>query len=185
MRIFSHELAALNAVTPAVVRRDLMTIGYAGSPARGYDVSGLVDKIGTLLDPSLDGGIVLVGAGCLGRAMLNHFRAAHPEFRVSALFDIAPEKVGRVIEGLPCHHTADIEAMLGERPAAVGIIAVPGSVAEDVAQRLVNAGVRGLLNCTSARLRLPPEVYVENVDIAVALEKVAFFARCEASVRGT
>lgn len=185
MRIFSHELAALDALTPAVVRRDLMTIGYAGSPARGYDVSGLVEKIDSLLNPSQDGGIVLVGAGSLGRALLNHFGAAHPELRVSALFDIAPERVGHVIDGFPCHHTADIEDMLRERPATVGIIAVPASAAQDVAERLVNAGVRGLLNFTAARLHLPPEVHVEDVDIAVALEKVAFYSRREASVRET
>jgi redox-sensing transcriptional repressor len=185
MRIFSHELAALDAVTPAVVRRDLMTIGYAGSPARGYDVSGLVEKIGSLLNPSQDDGIALVGAGSLGRALLNHFGAAQPEFRVSALFDVAPERVGQVIEGFHCHHAADIEDMLRKRPAAVGIIAVPANVAQDVAERLVHAGVRGLLNFSPARLHVPPEVYVEDVDIAVSLEKVAFYSRREASVRET
>lgn len=176
-RIYSHELADLNGVTPAVVRRDLMTIGYAGSPARGYAVTGLVEKLDALLDVSRDGGIVLVGAGTLGRAMLSHFCQTHPDFRVSAVFDSAPENVGCVIEGFPCQHIATMRSVLDEHPAAIAILAVPGSAAQAVADELVATGVRGLVNLTSTRLGVPPEVYVEDMNISVLVEKVAFLAR--------
>lgn len=178
-RIYSHELAGLAQVTSAVVRRDVMTIGYTGSPAKGYDAAGLIGRIGRVLDPPQRPGIALVGLGSLGRAVLKHFARLHPELRFVAAFDVSPEKVGRIIDGCRCHAGADLETVLRADPALVGIIAVPGEAAQDVADRLVRAGVRGILNLAPVRLQTPPTVYVEDVDLAVSLEKVVFFARPE------
>jgi len=178
-RIYSHELAAMNGVTPAVVRRDLMTIGYTGSPARGYDAAGLIEWIGKRLDCPRREGVALVGLGSLGRAILNYFTGFHPELPIVAAFDVAPDKVGRMIDGCRCYATTEMEGVLKERPVTVGIIAVPVEAAQDVAERLIQAGVRGLLNFTPVRLHVPPDVYVEDVDIAVSLEKVAFYARTQ------
>ncbi len=181
-RIYSHELGALIGCTPAQVRRDLMTIGYAGSPARGYDVVKLIERIGEMLDPPKRDGIVLVGVGSLGRAILNYFRGTHPELLLVAAFDIAPEKIGQSCHGCPCYAASEMETVLRGRPVPVGIIAVPADGAQEVADRLVRAGVRGLLNFTPVRLRVPPEVFVEDVDIATSLEKVAFYA-CQRAIR--
>lgn len=178
-RIYSHELANLEGVTPAVVRRDLMTIGYTGSPARGYDVAGLIEKVGQVLDPPAPEGIALVGVGSLGRAILNYFSGAHPELPIVAAFDVDLGKVGRIINGCPCHSINDIEAVLRAGSLRTAILAVPADAAQHVAERLTRAGARGLLNFTPVRLRVPPEVYVEDVDIAVLLEKVVYFARSE------
>jgi redox-sensing transcriptional repressor len=180
-RIYSHELGALVGSTPAQVRRDLMTIGFTGSPARGYDVAALVEKIGTLLDPPGHERMVLVGLGYLGRAVLRYISTTHPELPIVAAFDVAPDKVGRVIDGCRCYASAEIEDVLGEAGALVGIIAVPPEAAQGVADHLVQAGIRGLLNFTPVRLQVPPEVTVEDVDISVSLEKVAFFARSKVS----
>lgn len=180
-RIYSHELAAMDGVTPAVVRRDLMTIGYTGSPARGYDAAGLIEWIGKLLDCPRTEGVVLVGLGSLGRAILNYFTGIHPELPIVAAFDIAPDKVGRVVDGCRCHHPSEMEAVLREQPVTVGIIALPMDASQDAADHLIRCGVRGILNFTPVRLRVPPEAYVEDVDIAVSLEKVAFYARTQAN----
>ena len=94
-----------------------------------------------------------------------------------ALFDVAPGKVDRLIDGCRCYASRDIEQVLAGRDVLVGIVAVPPEAAQEVADRLVHAGVRGLMNFTPVRLRVPPEVFVEDVDISVSLERVSFFAR--------
>lgn len=176
-RIYSHELAALEGATAAQVRRDVMIIGYTGSPARGYDAAGLLERIRQVLDPPPDEGIVLVGLGYLGRAILSYFSNVHPELPIVAAFDIDPEKVGRIVQGCRCFSMDELDSVLAERRVLVAVIAVPVEAAADVAERLVQAGVRGILNFTPVRLRVPPHVFVESVDISVSLEKVAFFAR--------
>lgn len=177
-RIYSHELGALVGATPAQVRRDLMTIGFTGSPAKGYDVEGLVAKIGQLLDPAGGSeGMALIGMGSLGRAILNHFRNVHPERPIVAAFDVAPDKVGRMIDGCRCYVSDQIEQVLHDQNVVVGLLAVPAEAAQDVTDRLVRAGVRGIINFTAARLHVPVEVYVEDVDLSASLEKVSFFAR--------
>ena len=178
-KIYSHQLGAMVGATPAQVRRDLMTIGFSGNPAKGYDVEGLIEKIGTILDPYGSEEIVLIGLGSLGRAILNYFTNVHPERPIVASFDVAPEKIGRIIDGCRCHSIDEVEAFLQEKRALVGILAMPADGAQSVADRLVAGGVRGIMNFTAARLRVPPEVYVEDVDISVSLEKVSFFARAK------
>jgi len=180
-RIFSHELGGLVGSTPAQVRRDLMMIDFTGSPARGYDVQLLIDRISAVLDAPEREGLALVGLGYLGRAVLRYLTTTHPEFPILAAFDIAPEKVGRRIDGCRCYATAEMKSVLASRAALVGIITVPAEAAQEVADQLVCTGVRGILNFTTVRLRVPPGVFAEDLDISISLEKVAFFARASAS----
>ncbi|HBO44803.1 MAG TPA: redox-sensing transcriptional repressor Rex [Planctomycetaceae bacterium] len=174
-RIYSHDLAKPEGVTPAQVRRDLMTIGYTGSPARGYDAKGLITHISSLLDARSVGGFALVGVGHLGRAILDYLARQHPEYKVAA-FDVNPDKAGGVTHGCRCYMLDEMKQVLTQQSMRVGIVTVPADAAQDAATRLVEAGVCGLLNFAPVRLRVPARVYVENVDIALRLEKVAFFA---------
>jgi len=176
-RVFSHQLAAAHQATPAQVRRDLMTIGFSGSPARGYDVAGLLEFIGDILDPPSGTAAVLVGVGHLGRALLAHFTRDRSPLHVAAAFDNAPAKVGVDVHGCPVHPLDALERVIGETRATVGIVAVPGDVAEDIALRLVTAGIRGLVNFAPVILHLPSDVTCEDIDITVSLEKVAYHAR--------
>ena len=175
-RVYSRDLAQLEDVTAAQARRDLMTIGYTGTPAKGYDVAGLVAHIDTLLDTKSIGGFALVGAGQLGRAILAYLARQHPEFHVVA-FDVNPDKAGRVTGGCRCYLLDELEQVLRQQPVRVGVITVPADAAQEVANRLIDAGVRGLLNFAPVRLTVPPGVFVEDADIALLLEKVAFFSR--------
>lgn len=183
-RVFSHELAARVKVTPAQVRRDIMVIGYSGSPAQGYDVAGLRDYINGLLDPSEEEAVVLAGVGHLGRALLAFF-STRTKMPFLAAFDRDPEKFGRVLHGCRCYDINDIEKVIEGRRISVGIIAVPATAAQDAADHLIKAGTRGLLNFAPVKLRVPPGVVVEDVNITVLLEKVAFLARRESAQRET
>jgi redox-sensing transcriptional repressor len=174
-RVFSHELARMEGLTPAQVRRDLMTIGFSGSPSRGYAVLGLRAHIDELLGPSLAAGIGVVGMGHIGTAVVDHF-GRRDKYHIRATFDIDPQLTGREIHGHPCHHIDELEAIVRDEHIDVGVITVPARVAQSTADRLVAAGVSGLLNFAPVRLHVLEPIYVEDLDISVSLEKVLFFA---------
>lgn len=175
--VFSHQLAAMARGTAAQVRRDMMAIGYSGSPTRGYDVDELIKSIGAFLDAPEGQFIALVGVGNLGRAILAYFAGRRPRLAIAAAFDSDPSKANRVVHGCRCYPMAEIEAVVLREGIDVGILTVPVESAQAVAERLCQAGVRGLLNFTPTRLRLPEEIHVVDYDIAMCLEKVAYFAR--------
>lgn len=184
-RIFSHELAAAQHFTPAQVRRDLMHIGVTGSPARGYEIPALNERIDEVLDPPPGDGAVLIGVGHLGKALLAYFVRHHAHFPVLAAFDSDPAKTGQVIQGCRCHPVDELEQFLKHSPASVGIIAVPEEAAQPVTDRLVHCGVRAFLNFAPVPLRVPDGVFVEEIDIAVSLEKTAYFAHAMRQHRET
>lgn len=177
-RVYSHQLAAITRFSPAQVRRDLMLIGFGGSPARGYDVAGLIQRIGELLDPLAGEVIAIVGVGHLGRALLNYLTHRDPRPIAVITFDLDPQKVGRMIHGCPCFNISELVAIAADRQIFTAVLTVPKEAAQDVTDQLIRAGVRGILNFAPVRLRVPPDVFVEDVDIAALLEKVEFFARC-------
>jgi redox-sensing transcriptional repressor len=176
--IHSHDLAALACVSPSQVRRDLMSLGCGGNPRRGYLASELVASIGQLLD---SGGRVqaaaLVGVGNLGRAILTYFNGRLPNLTITAAFDSDPLKTGRVIGGCRCLGLNLLEETIAEKGITAAILAVPAAAAQESADRLVLAGIRGILNYAPVPLRLPPFVFIDNRDMTTALEKVAYFAR--------
>lgn len=175
--VFSHELATMAGSTPAQVRRDIMSIGYTGTPTRGYEVSGLIARIGEFLDAPEGQGVALAGVGHLGQAIMTYFAGRRPHLTIVAAFDKNPQKVDRVIHGCRCYPVEQMEDVVRAQSIRVGIVAVPASEAQAVANAMVRAGVRGLLNFAPTRLHVPADTYVQDADIAVFLEKVAFFAR--------
>ncbi len=183
-RIFSHELAALEGLTSPQVRRDIMTIEYSGSPARGYDVLGLIARVSEVLDPPHDEGMALVGVGQLGKAILSYLSRARHHVRIVAAFDRSPDKVGRVINGCRCFSIDEMESVLRPHQISIGIICVPARGAQGAADRLIHAGVRGLANFAPVRLRLPADIYVEDLDISRVLEKMAYITRPVSSSSG-
>lgn len=183
--VYSHQLAKAAGVTAAQVRRDLMVVGYTGSPTKGYDVRQLAESIRIYLDGPLPQSVALVGVGNLGRAILSYFSGRRPNLSIVAAFDKDPAKIGRVIHGCPCHDLSKLAEIVAEQGILTAILAVPAANAQVVADMATAAGVRGLLNFAPAHVRVPVNVYVENVDITTSLEKVAFFARREANKQGS
>ena len=178
----SQEIARLAGMTPSLVRQDLMRVGYRGSPQRGYDVGRLDAAIAELLGAGDTDRAVLLGVGNLGRAILHYFGLAHPHLDMVAAFDTDFDLVANRCHGVPVRHLEDLEGTLAASGAAIAILAVPSREAQPLADRLVAAGVRSILNFTSATVRVPEGIYAENHDIGLALERVAFFARRGAQV---
>lgn len=176
-QVFSHQLAALAGVSAAQVRRDLMAIEASGIPARGYSVAQLSQDLGLLLDGPSGQQMALVGVGHLGHAVLTYFRGRRPNLSIVAAFDVEPTLVGNRIHGCSCYSLERLDEMIAHHQIRVAILATPASATQAVAERLVAAGVRGLLNFAPVRLHLPSHVYVEHLDITMALERIAYFAR--------
>jgi redox-sensing transcriptional repressor len=176
-RVFSHELARLAGASAAQVRRDLMVLAVGGSPKHGYRVRDLVLSIGEVLDTPGGQRTVLVGVGNLGRAILTYFLDRRPHLRIVAAFDNDPAKTDRVIGGCRVHPGEDLPRIVAEEQAGVGVIAVPARAAREVADLLVRAGVTGILNFAPISLDLPETIYVEQIDVTMSLEKVAYYAR--------
>lgn len=174
--LFSHEIAAMACVTPAQVRRDLMAIGYTGSPSKGYSVDALEESIGTFLGSGAVRKIALVGMGNLGRALTTYFTSRVPRFRMAAAFDIDPRKTGRVIAGCMVYPIESIPEIIPAEGIRTAVLALPAECAQDMADRLANAGIKGILNYAPVPLRLPADVFLENRDVTASLEKVAFFS---------
>jgi redox-sensing transcriptional repressor len=176
-QIFSHQLARLAGATAAQVRRDLMVVELVGSPRHGYDIAALAEAITAYLLGGQEGRrAVLVGLGRLGRAMLSYFISRRPGLSIVATFDTDPTKVGGIVEGCPSYPLEDLPARVAELGVPVAIVAVPADAAQGVTDLLVRAGVTGIANFAPVSLDVPPGVFVENIDLTMSLEKVAYFA---------
>jgi len=181
--VFSHEIGKACGVTPAQVRRDLMPTGHLGSPSKGYSISGLIQSISNLLDDPEQEKVAIIGVGNLGRAILTYFMGRRPNLTIVAAFDADPSKVGRVMHGIRCYGTDHMADVVRKEGIEVGILTVPARAAQAIADELIDAGVRGLLNFAPVALRVPPHVHVEDLDVAISLERVAYFARHGAGTR--
>ena len=175
--VYSHHLASKSRVTAAQVRRDLMVLGYSGTPARGYDVSKLREHIEAFVFPSTEQRAVIAGVGNIGRALLKFFLGRRPTLKIVASLEVNPEKFGRMIHGCPCHSIENAASVIREQGITVGIIAVPDKEAQYVADVFVDAGIRGILNFARTALVVPSGVYVEDIDLAMSMDRVAYFAR--------
>lgn len=172
----SHELAEQARVTAAQVRRDLMHLGPFGTPSHGYPVEELLAGLRGLLDVRGGQGVALVGLGNLGKAILAYFANRDTRLCIKAAFDVEVARSVAVYGDCLCHPVAEMENVIRQMGLRLAIIAVPSRAAQDTADRLVRAGVRGILNFAPVPLRVPEGVYVDTLDISTALEKVAFFA---------
>jgi redox-sensing transcriptional repressor len=178
VNIFSHKLATLTERTPAQVRRDLMLVGYMGTPVHGYRIDALIESINHYIDKPSGQSVIIIGLGNLGRAILDYCIGKNQKLSIIASFDVAPEKVNKLFSGIPCFHINELEHFMQENSIDVAILTVPNQAeAQSIATKIVKYGVRGIINYSTARLKLPVNVYVENRDLMVALEKAAFFSR--------
>jgi redox-sensing transcriptional repressor len=182
--VYSHQLAQTCQLTAAQVRRDLMAIGYSGNPNSGYDVKRLLSSLATFLDSQETRPVAIIGMGYLGRAIAAFLANRSDKIRLEAAFDVDLDKIGLSFSEVRCYSVRQMSEVLGEKRIDIAIITVPAEHAQHVAEQLVAAGVTGILNFAPVVLRVPDRIYVENIDMSVALEKVAFFARASQRRKG-
>ena len=175
--VSSERLAELAGVNAAKVRKDLSYLGSYGTRGVGYDVDYLLHEISRELGLTEDWPVVIVGVGNLGAALANYRGFGARGFRVTALVDADVEKVGRRIGELPVEHLDDLDRIVEERAIAIGIVATPAAAAQDVADRLIDAGVRSILNFAPAVITVPAHVSLRKVDLATELQILSFYQR--------
>jgi redox-sensing transcriptional repressor len=175
--VSSGALGEALGVTDAQVRKDLACLGGLGHPGVGYDAPALIAAIRRALGIDREWRAALVGVGNLARALLRYHGFADRGFRIVALFDADPAKVGQRVDGLEVFAADQMARVAAARGVELAILAVPAAAAQATAEALAAAGVRGILNFAPAVLRLPPAVSVVSVDLTVQLEQLAFLVQ--------
>ncbi len=172
--VSSSQLGQLLGFTDAQVRKDLAYFGHFGHPGVGYRCEELVAAIRSILGTDRQWTIAMVGVGNLGRALLGYKGFDAQGFRVAAAFDDAPDRVNQTIEGVDVYPMMRLDEIVRAQGIPMGLVAVPAAAAQGVADRLVEAGVSGILNFAPVTLSLPPGVSLVGVDLATELERLSY-----------
>jgi redox-sensing transcriptional repressor len=176
-KVSSGQLGEALGVTDAQVRKDLASLGNLGHPGVGYLTDELIAAIRRALGVDREWAVALVGVGNLARALLRYRGFQQRGFRIAALFDADPAKVGQRVDGLEVQPPERMAAVIAATGAELGVLTVPSESAQAVADALVAAGVRGVLNFAPVLLRLPARVSLVSVDLTVQLEQLAFLVQ--------
>ncbi len=173
--VSSGELADAAGVNAANVRRDLAALGFQGTRGVGYVAADLRDRIRRELGIERRRRVGIVGAGNLGTALARYTGLSKRGFDVVALYDIAPARIGQEVSGVRIRDLADVEDDLGSGMFDMAILAVPAKSAQRVADTLVRAGVRSILNFAPARVTVPDTVAVRQVDLSNELQILSYY----------
>lgn len=170
----SAELATMIDVSPAVVLRDLASIGAVGRRGVGYVAADLAQAIGAVLGSETSWTVVLVGVGSLGTALLRYRGLQRQGFQIVAAFDSDPRLAGKSIGGVPIFAADQMPTKVRQLAPRLAVLTVPAEVATSVATELAEAGITGILNFAPVSLKLPREIGVVNVDLASEMQRLAF-----------
>jgi redox-sensing transcriptional repressor len=173
--ISSERLADMAGVNAAKVRKDFSYLGSYGTRGVGYDVEYLLYQISRQLGLTQDWPVVIIGIGNLGHALANYRGFAARGFRVVGLFDADPRKVGERLADREVLAMSDLVEVVKGENVAIGVIATPAGVAQEVADELVDAGVTSILNFAPAVLSVPSHVSIRKVDLSIELQILSFY----------
>lgn len=176
--ISSHDFARHFDLNSAQIRKDLAMFGEFGIRGVGYDVSSLKAHLISLLGIDETKNVVLCGAGHLGQALAGYGGFNSSGFRITALFDTDPAKIGtRLKTGAPILDAAGLRAFVNHNRVDIGVIAVPPEAAARTFEALVGAKVRAILNFAPVQLKAPEGVFLKNVDLKISLETLSFYLK--------
>jgi redox-sensing transcriptional repressor len=172
--VSSDELATVAGVNSAKLRKDLSFLGSYGIRGVGYDVNTLTEQISRTLGLTVHRAVALIGVGNLGQALAGYEGFASRGFRIAALLDADPDRIGSTIRGLMVRDIADLDQVVAEHGITIAVLSVPASAAQDVCDRLVDEGVTSILNFAPVVLSVPAHVDLRKVDLAAELQILSF-----------
>jgi redox-sensing transcriptional repressor len=171
----SQELGEIIGISAAQIRKDLSQFGEFGKQGKGYSVPFLVEQLRGILNVDRVWDMAVIGAGNLGRAIAHYQGFINHGFRVAMIFDNSPERVGAEIQGFKVQDTTDLVNLIRQAGIKVAMLTVPASAAQSVADKLVKAGVKSILNYAPITLNVPPDVHVQYVDPVIYLQKMTYY----------
>lgn len=175
LTVSSEDLARMAGVNAAKVRKDLSYLGSYGTRGVGYDVEYLLYQISRELGLTQDWPATIIGIGNLGRALASYKGFHERGFRIMALFDVDERVIGKNVNGLQVRHLDELKDVVVDENISIGIIATPPAAAQEVGERLVDAGIKSILNFAPAVVNLPPDVNVRKVDLSIELQILSFY----------
>jgi len=180
--VSSEALAEAAGVNSAKVRKDLSYLGSYGTRGVGYDVAYLIHQVRRELGLTQDWPVLIAGVGNLGHALANYRGFDERGFRVVALVDSDPDRLGEEVAGVRVRPTSEIPRIVREHDVAIGLICTPAAAAQDVADAMVEAGVRSILNFAPAHITVPAAVSLRKVDLSIELQILAFYEQRKAAL---
>lgn len=173
-RISSRELSERMSVTASQIRQDLNHFGGFGQQGYGYNVEYLYNEIGKILGLDHTNHMIIIGAGHLGQALANYSNFEKRGFLIEAMFDINPDVVGTSVREIPVCSLDELETFLAEHKIQIAALTIPKTSAGEVAQRLVDCGIKAIWNFAHTDLELPDDVVVENVHLSESLMRLSY-----------
>lgn len=173
--VSSQNIAQATGVTPAQVRKDLAYFGEFGTRGVGYNSKELYTYIMKILGLDKRWSIAIIGAGNLGRALSQYKGFQQRGFDIVCIFDNDPRKIGKKLANIDIYSLDLLEEKVKELNIDLGIIAVPASAAQDVADKLVGAGIRGIINFAPANITVKENIILRRVDLAAQLEYLTYY----------
>ena len=177
VRISSSALGKAMNLTASQIRQDLSCFGEFGQQGYGYNVSSLRDEIAEILAMGQNHTAVILGVGNLGRALAENFHFDRSGFTLTAIFDVDPNVIGKTVSNVLVRPIDELDNYLKENPTSVGVLTVPRAAALDMAERLVQGGVKGIWNFTNVELNISQsDVIVENIHFADSLLALSYMS---------
>jgi redox-sensing transcriptional repressor len=173
----SHELGKLLDISAAQIRKDLSHFGELGKRGKGYEIEFLVSKLNQILNTDIVWRIIVIGAGDIGRGLARYKGFINRGFKVSAIFDIDPQKIGEKIGDLVVKDLEEMEVYITSNQIQIAVLAIPAENSQDVIDDLVKAGVTAILNYAPIYLKAPEGVQIEHIDPSVHLQKLSYFLK--------
>ena len=175
--VSSEQLGSQLDMTPAQIRKDLSYFGRFGKQGRGYNVQALALRLREILGLDRSWNACLVGVGRLGRAIISYPGFAPEGFNIVSAFDMNPAVVGTMVDGISVDAISEIKPVVERLDIAIGIVAVPAAAAQEVIDRLVEAGVRGILNYAPITAHAPGNVKIKNIDPVMSLQSMTYYLK--------
>jgi redox-sensing transcriptional repressor len=175
VKVFSDNLADAVGVKPSQVRKDFSLFGISGNKRGGYLIDELIVKLNTILGKNEIQKVVIVGAGHIGTALMKYKGFEREGIKIVAAFDIDPAKYQKEA-AMPILPLEELKECIQKNQIRIGIIAVPDIAAQQAADLMIAAGIKGILNFAPIRLRGPEDCVINNVNLEIELENVVYFA---------